>query len=147
MRPLLSLVLLAGCFAARAQSPDWPKINDELMRHFQALLRIDTSDPPGNETKVVEYIKKVLEADGIPVNVVAKDPARANLIARLRGNGSKRPILLMGHTDMVLVDPAKWTFPPFSATRNGGYVYGRGTLDNKWRGGRRDHDHADAEAR
>ena len=54
------------------------------------------------------------------------------MIARLRGNGSKRPILLMGHEDTVQVDPAKWTFPPFSATRDGGYVYARGAIDNKW---------------
>jgi acetylornithine deacetylase/succinyl-diaminopimelate desuccinylase-like protein len=76
-------------------------------------------------------VKKVLEAEGIPVMLAAKDPARANLIARLKGNGSKRPMIVMGHTDTVKVDPAKWTFPPFSATRNGGYIYGRGTLDDK----------------
>ena len=63
--------------------------------------------------------------------MVAKDPARANIIARLKGNGTKKPLLIMGHSDTVRVDPAKWTFPPFSATRQGGYVYGRGTLDDK----------------
>lgn len=117
---------------ASAQTIDWTKANEELMRHFQALIRIDTQDPPGNETRVVTYIKQVLEAEGIPVTVAAKDPARANAIARIKGNGSKRPILLMGHTDTVKVDPAKWTFPPFAATRDGGYVYGRGVLDDKW---------------
>ena len=101
------------------------------MRHYQALVRIDTTDPPGNETRVVEYLRGVLEAEGIPVTVAAKDPARANLIARLKGNGSKRPVIFMGHTDEVQVDPSKWTFAPFSATRQGGYVYGRGTLDDK----------------
>jgi acetylornithine deacetylase/succinyl-diaminopimelate desuccinylase-like protein len=114
-----------------AQTPDWPKINDEAMRHFQALVQIDSTDPPGNETKVAEYVKKVLEAEGIPAVLVAKDPARANLIARLKGNGSKKPLLIMGHSDTVRVDVSKWTFPPFSATRQGGYVYGRGTLDDK----------------
>ena len=118
----------------RPSSPsiDWMKANDELLRHFQALVQIDTQDPPGNETKVVNYIKQVLGADGISVTVAAKDPARANAIARMKGNGSKRPILLMGHTDTVKVDPSKWKFPPFSATRDGGYIYGRGVLDNKW---------------
>jgi len=111
---------------------DWTATNAELLRHFQALVRIDTQDPPGNETKAVDYIKKVLEADGIPVTVASRDPARANAIARIKGNGSKRPVLIMGHTDTVKVDPSKWTFPPFSATRDGGYVYGRGVLDNKW---------------
>ena len=95
------------------------------MRHYQALVRIDTTDPPGNETKIADYIKKVFDAEGIPVIVAAKDPARANIIALLKGNGSERPLLIMGHSDEVRVDASKWTFPPFSATRNGGYVYGR----------------------
>jgi acetylornithine deacetylase/succinyl-diaminopimelate desuccinylase-like protein len=106
--------------------------NEELLQHFQAVLRLDTTDPPGNETKVAEYIKSVFEKEGIPVTIAAKDPARANVIARLRGNGSKRPILLVGHEDTVRVDPAKWKFPPFSATLDGGYVYARGAIDNKW---------------
>ena len=101
------------------------------MRHFQSLVRIDSTDPPGNETHVVEYVRKVLDAEGIPYIVAAKDPARANIIARLKGNGSKRPLLIVGHSDTVRVDAAKWTFPPFSATRNSGWVYGRGTLDDK----------------
>jgi len=129
---MISLALGAFLPAlALAQAPDWPKINDEAIRHFQALVRIDSTDPPGNETKVVEYVKKVLDAEGIPTTLVAKDPARANLIARLKGNGSKKPLLIMGHSDTVRVDLSKWTFPPFSATRQGGYVYGRGTLDDK----------------
>jgi acetylornithine deacetylase/succinyl-diaminopimelate desuccinylase-like protein len=131
MRSLFVFALLAVALTANAQAPDWSKINDEAMRHFQALVQIDSSDPPGNETRVAEYVKKTLEAGGIPVMMVAKDPARANIIARLKGNGSKRPLLIMGHSDVVRVDPAKWTFPPFSATREGGYVYGRGTLDDK----------------
>ncbi len=133
MRHRLTSLALGALLPALtlAQTPDWPKINDEAMRHFQALVRIDSTDPPGNETRVVEYVKKVLEAEGIPATLVAQDPARANLIARLKGNGSKRPLLIMGHSDTVRVDPTKWIFPPFSATRQGGYVYGRGTLDDK----------------
>lgn len=131
MRKLFVFALLVSSLPLIAQSPDWSKINDEAMRHFQALVQIDSSDPPGNETKVAEYVKKTLEAEGIPVMMVSKDPARANIIARLKGNGRKRPLLIMGHSDVVRVDPTKWTFPPFSATRQGGYVYGRGTLDDK----------------
>src|SRR6202163_963301 len=132
MRTTAFLLLLVFGGVVSAQSVDWPKVNDELLRHYQALIRIDTTDPPGNESRAVDYIRKVLDAEGIPVIVAAKDPARANLIARLKGNGSKRPILLMGHTDTVKVDASKWKFSPFSATRDGGYVYGRGSLDNKW---------------
>ena len=79
----------------------------------------------------MDYLKQVLDKEGIPYQVFAKDPQRPNLVARLKGNGKKRPILVMGHTDVVTVDPAKWTFPPFGATRDGGYVYGRGTIDDK----------------
>jgi acetylornithine deacetylase/succinyl-diaminopimelate desuccinylase-like protein len=131
MRNRLAFLLLGGLLPAVAQTPDWSKVNEEAMRHFQALVQIDTTDPPGNETKVAEYVKKVLEAEGIPVLLAAKDPARANVIARLKGNGSRRPLLIMGHSDTVRIDAAKWTFPPFSAARQGGYVYGRGALDDK----------------
>ncbi len=131
MRKRVLLTALCTVLPCLAQTPDWSKVNAEAMKHFQALVRIDSTDPPGNETKVVEYVKQVLEAEGIPAVLVSQDPARANLIARLKGNGSKRPLLIMGHSDTVKVDPAKWTFPPFSATRDGGYVYGRGTLDDK----------------
>ena len=84
------------------------------MQHFQALVRLDTSSPPGNEVRAVEYLKQVLEKEGIPVQVFAKDPQRPNLVARIKGNGRKRPLLVMGHTDVVTVDPAKWTHPPFA---------------------------------
>jgi acetylornithine deacetylase/succinyl-diaminopimelate desuccinylase-like protein len=131
MRSLFVFAFLVCSVPLGAQAPDWSKINDEALRHFQALVQIDSSDPPGNETRVAEYVKKTLEADGIPVMLVAKDPARADIIARLKGTGAKKPLLIMGHSDVVRVDPAKWTFPPFSATRQGGYIYGRGTLDDK----------------
>ncbi len=125
------LCFLASAASLSAQTPDWQKINQETLRHFQALVQIDSADPPGNETRVAEYLRKVLEAEGIPVTLAAKDPARANVIARLKGNGSKRPLLIMGHSDVVQVDPPKWKFPPFSAAREDGYIYGRGTLDDK----------------
>ena len=129
--------IVASLFAAlgssgRAQSgPDWRTVEDETMRHYQALLRLDTSNPPGNEHLAAEYVKQVLDSAGIPAQIVSEDPKRSNVIARLKGNGRKRPILIMGHTDVVTVDPAKWKFPPFSATRDGGYVYGRGAVDDK----------------
>ena len=128
---MIRFLPLFVCGLVSAQSIDWRAVNEETLRQYSALVQIDSTDPPGNETKVVEYVKKVLEAEGIPVILAAKDPARANLIARLKGNGSKKPLLIMGHTDTVKVDASKWTFPPFSATRDGGYVYGRGSLDDK----------------
>src|SRR5689334_18095964 len=130
MRPIIILCVLAlGAFAQAA--PDWTRIQDETLRHFQALVRLDTTDPPGHETRAVDYIKGVLDAEGIPNQILALEADRANLVARLKGSGAKKPILIMGHTDTVRVDPAKWTFPPFSATRDGGFIYGRGTMDDK----------------
>lgn len=116
---------------AQAATPDWKSLEAETLRHFQAILRLDTSNPPGNEYLVTDYLKSVLEAEGIPVQIFASDPKRPNLVARLKGSGRKPPLLYMGHTDVVTVDPKKWTFPPFSATRDGGYIYGRGSIDDK----------------
>ncbi len=130
MRALAALLLSIPALVA-AQTPDFTKLNDETMRTFQALVQIDTTNPPGNETRLVDYVKKIFDAEGVPYTIAAKDPARANLIARLKGNGSKRPLLIMAHSDTVQVDPTKWVHPPFSAFREGGWVYGRGTLDDK----------------
>jgi acetylornithine deacetylase/succinyl-diaminopimelate desuccinylase-like protein len=132
MLPLLCLLAAVSRPAGQASvQPDWAAIDDETMRHFQALVRMDTSDPPGGEKPAADYIRGVLERDGISVEVFALEPNRPNVIARLRGSGRKRPLLIMGHTDTVNVDPKKWTHPPFGAVRDGGYVYGRGTVDDK----------------
>ena len=128
---LLSLALAAAPSLRAQTQPDWARVEQETLAHFQALLRLDTSNPPGNETRAVEYLEQVLQREGIAYQRYVLEPDRANLVARLRGNGSKRPLLLMGHTDVVTVDPSKWTHPPFGAVREGGYVYGRGTLDDK----------------
>ena len=127
-------VLIAGfvfLFSLQAQGVDWKALEAESMRHYQALLKLNTSDPPGEELPAVEYLKKVLDAEGIPNEVLGMDPKRPDILARLKGSGAKKPLLIMGHTDVVNVDPKKWTFPPFGAVRDGGYVYGRGTLDDK----------------
>src|ERR671919_2989920 len=127
-----TVATLASLLMAQApREPDWAAVETETMQHFQSLLRFDTSDPPGAEKPAADYLKQVLEREGIPVQLFALEPHRPNLVARLKGNGTKRPILIMGHTDVVNVDPTKWTHPPFSATRAGGYVYGRGAVDDK----------------
>lgn len=134
LRVITFLYLLSFAPAAalaQTAEPNWASVQEETMRHFQALLRFNTSDPPGGEKPAAEYLKQVLEKEGIPVQLFALEPHRPNVVARLKGNGSKRPVLIMAHTDVVNVDSAKWTFPPFSATRDGGYVYGRGAVDDK----------------
>src|SRR6187455_2892518 len=133
MRNTLLVVIIASTslLAQGPQQPDWAQLEAETMKHFQAIIRLDSTDPPGNEKPVVDYLKQVLEAEGIPVEIFALEPNRPNLVARLKGSGSKRPLLIVGHTDTVNVDPAKWSHPPFSADREGGYIYGRGTVDDK----------------
>ena len=128
---VLSLALASIAAGTQAPEPQWSAVETETLEHFQSLLRMDTSDPPGNEAPAVEYLKQVLEKEGIPVETFALEGQRPNLVARLKGSGRKRPLLIMGHTDVVNVDAKKWTFPPFSATRDGGYVYGRGAVDDK----------------
>jgi acetylornithine deacetylase/succinyl-diaminopimelate desuccinylase-like protein len=136
MRRCFLLALVIACAAvskpaAQSTSIDWTAAEAETLRHFQALVRMDTSDPPGGEKPAADYVKDVLERAGIPVQVFALEAHRPNVVARLKGSGRKRPLLIMGHTDVVNVDPKKWTHPPFSADRDGGYVYGCGTVDDK----------------
>jgi acetylornithine deacetylase/succinyl-diaminopimelate desuccinylase-like protein len=129
------LVLLLACLAssrpAGQSAIDWTAVEEETMRHFQALVRFDTSDPPGGEKPAADYVQQVLESAGIPTEVYALEAHRPNIVARLKGSGRRRPLLIMAHTDVVNVDPKKWTHPPFGAVRDGGYVYGRGTVDDK----------------
>ena len=132
-RSLLLLLVGAsvGVSGQTAQQPDWTRFQDETIAHFQALVRLDTSNPPGHEKLATDYLKQALDREGIPSQVYALEPDRPNLVARIKGNGRRPPILLMGHTDVVTVDTTKWIHPPFSATRADGYVYGRGSLDDK----------------
>lgn len=125
--------LVSITLAAQSPAPeaDWSRAEGETLQHFQALLRLDTSAPPGYEKPAADYITQVLEREGVPVRTFALEPGRPNLVARIRGNGRKRPILLMGHTDVVGVDASKWKFAPFSAARDQGYIYGRGALDDR----------------
>src|SRR5438067_6222856 len=126
---VLMPLLLASAAAAQRPVIDWEKQKAEILEHYRTLVQIDTTY--GNETKVVEYLKKVLDGEGIPSKTFAKDPNRANLVARLKGNGSKRPLLILAHTDVVAVQKEKWPVDPFGAVMKDGYIWGRGTIDDK----------------
>ncbi len=127
----LTLILLAQAASAQVPVIDWKSQQAEILRHHRSLIQIDTSNPPGNESLAVEYLRKVFAAEGIPAQAFALEPSRANLVARLKGNGSKRPILLMAHTDVVGVQRDKWPVDPFGAILKDGYVWGRGSIDDK----------------
>ncbi|WP_026261125.1 hypothetical protein [Spirosoma luteum] len=89
---------------AKPKQPGWKAVEDETRQHFQAILRMNTSDPPGTEAPVVDYLISVLQKEGIDVQTFALDPNRPNLVARLKGTGKKRPLLIRAHTDMVNLD-------------------------------------------
>jgi acetylornithine deacetylase/succinyl-diaminopimelate desuccinylase-like protein len=129
----MKLLALTICLAypTLAQNADFQKQKTEILDRYRTLIRLDTSSPPGNETRAVEYLKQVLEAEGIPTQTFALDPQRANLVARLKGNGSKRPLLILAHTDVVPVQREKWPVDPFGAVLKDGYIWGRGATDDK----------------
>jgi acetylornithine deacetylase/succinyl-diaminopimelate desuccinylase-like protein len=120
---------LVGQRRLSSSFPDFAKARDEGIGFLQNLVRTDTSN--GNETKAAEYIKSVLDREGIPAEIFTLENGRGNVVARLKGSGKKRPILLMGHTDVVGVEKEKWTVDPFGAVTKDGYLYGRGSTDDK----------------
>jgi acetylornithine deacetylase/succinyl-diaminopimelate desuccinylase-like protein len=97
---------------------------------LRELIRFDTTNPPGNETACIEFIRGQLDEAGCETRIYAKDPARPNLVSRLSG-GSAPPLLLQGHVDVVTTAGQTWTHPPFEARLEDGYVWGRGALDMK----------------
>jgi acetylornithine deacetylase/succinyl-diaminopimelate desuccinylase-like protein len=125
----LWLVVVASLAAQRPQTPNWGTLRPEILQHYRSLVQLDTTS--GHETRAVEYLKKVLEGEGIPTQTFALNPARANLVARLKGNGSKRPLLILAHTDVVGVQREKWPVDPFGAVLKDGYIWGRGSKDDK----------------
>ncbi len=107
-------------------------LGDAAVEYLKALVRMDTTSPPGNERLATDYMRGILAADGIEATVVESAPTRANLVARLKAqNPAGRPVMLMGHTDVVSVERDKWEHDPFGAEIIDGYMWGRGTLDMK----------------
>jgi acetylornithine deacetylase/succinyl-diaminopimelate desuccinylase-like protein len=97
---------------------------------LQRLIRFDTSNPPGSERACIEWARQLLEGSGCDVQIVAQDPERPSLIARLRGEGRAPALLMQGHVDVVPAE-GSWSRPPFSGEVADGYVWGRGALDMK----------------
>jgi acetylornithine deacetylase/succinyl-diaminopimelate desuccinylase-like protein len=131
LRTVCVVLTLAGFSFAQQSAPDFNQAQTEAIKFLSDLVKIDTSNPPGHETRAAEYIKGVLAAEGIPAQIYESAPGRGNLVARLKGNGKKRPLLLMGHLDVVGVERDKWTVDPFAAIIKDGYLYGRGSHDDK----------------
>ncbi|NUO38517.1 MAG: M20/M25/M40 family metallo-hydrolase [Gemmatimonadaceae bacterium] len=135
MRPRLFaaalLMTLSAAAPAPAQEPDWSAASKETLAHLQAMIRLNTVNPPGNELQVARHLDSALKAAGIETHLFEPAPGRGALVARLRGTGSKRPVLIMGHMDVVGVERDKWSVDPFAAEIRDGYLYGRGAIDDK----------------
>ncbi|HET8606554.1 MAG TPA: M20/M25/M40 family metallo-hydrolase [Gaiellaceae bacterium] len=106
-------------------------LRDEVTQLLQELIRLDTVNPPGNETRAAEHLRGYLERNGVACELHARVPERANLVARLPGSGDGPSLCLVSHTDTVLADPAEWQRDPWSGDLAGGEVWGRGALDMK----------------
>jgi acetylornithine deacetylase/succinyl-diaminopimelate desuccinylase-like protein len=109
----------------------WSAMADETIRLLQSLIRIDTSNPPGNESAAASYIANILQENGITPTLIEMAPGRGNVIGRIKGNGTAAPLLLYSHTDVVPVEREHWTVDPFGGVCLDGYVNGRGALDMK----------------
>ena len=106
-------------------------LRDEAAELLQRLIRLDTVNPPGNETQAAELLREYLEANGVQFELYAQMPERANLVARIPGSGDGPRLLLLSHTDTVLADPAEWQVDPWSGELRDGEIWGRGALDMK----------------
>ncbi len=124
--PLLIALVGAPLFAQTDRD-----LKESARKYLIDLVRLDTTNPPGNETRVAGYLKQAAAQQGIPAELLGADPARLNFVARLRGSGANRPLLLMAHSDVVPADRSQWTADPFGGEIRDGEIYARGSQDDK----------------
>src|SRR5947209_5583392 len=110
---------------------DWPLAREETISHLQELIRFNTVNPPGNELPLARYLDRVFRDNDLQTQLFEPAPLRAALVARLRGRGATRPVLLMAHMDVVGVEREHWCVDPFAGAVREGYLYGRGAIDDK----------------
>jgi acetylornithine deacetylase/succinyl-diaminopimelate desuccinylase-like protein len=134
---ILALLVFSSAAVAQSQSEqrlraiDWGRYQDETVKLMQEYLRIDTSNPPGNELAAAEFFHRIFEQAGIPSTIYPYAPGRADIYAAIKGDGNLRPFVLLNHMDVVRAEEKNWTLPPFSGEIRSGQMYGRGALDMK----------------
>jgi acetylornithine deacetylase/succinyl-diaminopimelate desuccinylase-like protein len=106
-------------------------VKQEVTQLLRELIRIDTTNPPGNETQAAIYVAQYLANQGFKTEIIESAPGRGNVITRLKGTGEKPSLLLLSHLDVVAANPSEWTVDPFAGTIKDDYVYGRGAIDMK----------------
>lgn len=127
------VALFAACLSVRAVAGevDWDSVEREAADLLARYIRMDTTNPPGNEDAAAELLAQHFRGEGIPVQVFESEPKRASILAKLPGTGKRRPIVLLNHLDVVAASPADWQVPPFQGLVRDGRVHGRGALDCK----------------
>ncbi len=110
---------------------NWEQVNNEVRDLLIDLIKINTTNPPGNELEAAKYLQEVFEKEGIAAKIYESAPGRGNLVARIPGSGRARPLILMAHLDVVAAKSAQWSHPPFAAEIADGYLWGRGAIDMK----------------
>jgi acetylornithine deacetylase/succinyl-diaminopimelate desuccinylase-like protein len=128
---LAALLLTASLQCRRAEGVSEDPVEQEAEDALVAYLRIDTTNPPGNETSGAVYLRDLLTKEGIEARLVGADSKRQGVYARLRSGTNAKALLLLSHIDVVPADPAQWRNPPFEGKREGGYIWGRGAIDAK----------------
>jgi acetylornithine deacetylase/succinyl-diaminopimelate desuccinylase-like protein len=113
---------------------DWNKINAEAVGYFRSYLRFDTTNPPDNTSAAIDFLKQILDKEGIETATFTSKPGMVNLVARMPGPPGTKPLLLMSHADVVPAVAKDWKHPPFNADVADGFVWGRGAIDNKAHG-------------
>src|SRR4051812_19372878 len=134
---LVCALLVSAKVSAQSSQPDWPALTAETEKILVDYLRINTSNAPGNELETARFLKQILDREGIEATIldtVVLGKNRANLYARLKGNGSKKAIALVHHMDVVPVTREYWSVDPFSGEIKDGYIWGRGAIDMKGEG-------------
>ena len=127
----ITFVVLAPLHCRRAGGEERDPVEREAEENLVAYLRIDTSNPPGNESAGARFLQQLLAKDGIDARLVGDDPARQSVYARLASGSNEKALLLLHHIDVVPADAGRWTKPPFGGVRANGYIWGRGALDLK----------------
>ncbi|HMG71372.1 MAG TPA: M20/M25/M40 family metallo-hydrolase [Gemmatimonadaceae bacterium] len=133
----LTVCALASNLPAQARPVDWTAFARESQTVLSDYLRVNTTNPPGNEILGARFLKAILDREGIEARILdttEMGPNRANLYARLRGNGGKKAIALVHHIDVVPATPSTWAVDPFSGVVKDGYIWGRGAIDMKGNG-------------
>jgi len=126
-----ALIAIALPGVTAAQDAYWTSVQAEATQLLQRYVRIDTSVPPGDVTKAADLLQGVLEQEGIPVTRYESGPGHSIIVARLKGTGTAKPILLLHHMDVVPADASRWTRDPFGGEIADGRLWGRGAMDMK----------------